>query len=647
MLISHANHVLDHYRGPPRRKSLVSLPGSFVPPNTYWTPDEKRNLYHHLQRFSRLRLDLVAEALGTKTLVEVITYVGILERGVHERLKPSGKKIRHPAAMEMSDGWVLFEEHMSNSILQREVITELDDIVIERRKACRDAGVDSRRVQVGIAVRDYSLGRLKRSRSNDDLDPSTSPNKRRVLEHEWIREDLFRELDKDRLKLFDTMLDEYFKSGTSSSQPAPDVDLSPYQIDFSRPTNSSDYMLEPEASDDEGDSNSDEDTSTEDEIIVPSDSDGSGTSRIPTFSLTDHISTIDSPSDDPPENVSASRADGDSLNTESHVDTDSQSSNSRSNVCSRPGSPISINAHGIPKRRARHTRRAVIKDLASRTNFNVKDLLHDNMDVFYFTRLGRLLRMYMLSLHPPDFQILARKNTLFRRRTEPTVFYSTLRRLRDHLRQFVCTILERAIVIAKHDRESRKVARARDDIRESHIRESLAMFMQKDKLLPRKQFVQTLPSRLQLSIDRDDPDLLAGTERFVKPLPETVLEGPRGLFQPCTDINSPNITVPVEYRRPNWSAEFDNRPYEREEDQYVATTWGFDGHYDNLENAMFSMHPRPGEEDRFRLEMINDRVYDRKDSDKDLEYEEELWSMFEADEWRGRKLPNLKSGDPI
>ena len=332
MVQSYASHVLKHHHGDDASpKGETPLEETFIPPNTYWTSDEKHRLFHHLKRFSRLRLDLVAEAMATKTLAEVSAYIGHLDGIIHRNsYKYQRKENPPPAAMEVSDGWIAFEEHMSGLILQREALTEQLEIAATRRQACNDAGVKAQYCGVGAVVEEYSI---KKKRDRNSEEEQTPPSKKRALDHTWLREDLFRELDDIRLKVLDNMLDAHYESGPpTSSALTSAIANAPY--DGHDDDGSASAAPEPMAqlSDAGSDSEGPEDTSSVD---------GLGVQQSPDRSITES----------------------------------------------------GVPDHGIPfiDTVAGSHHITVIKQLAEEANFAVEDLVKDGTNVFFLSRLGNLL----------------------------------------------------------------------------------------------------------------------------------------------------------------------------------------------------------------------------------------------------------------
>ncbi len=325
MVQSNASHVLKHYRGDEGGKP--PLAETFIPPNTYWTSDEKHKLFHHLKRFSRLRLDLVADAMRTKTTAEVSAYVGHLDSIIHKKsYKYRRKKYPPPAAVEMSHNWIKFEEHMSYLTLQREALTEHIDIALERRQACKDADVKVEYCGVGAVAAEYSVlkKRKRKAEENQGL-----PNKKRALDLSWLRQDLFKELDDIRLEVLDNMLDAYYESVPTTSI-------------FTSATASTPY--------DDSDEKDD-----------------------------------DGPAEVSPEPTPLlSGADLDPEGSPGVAEQDAQQSADRESEA--PDDEVHVKGTV-----GRSDRIAVIEQLAKEANFTAKDMVQDEIDIFFLSRLGGLL----------------------------------------------------------------------------------------------------------------------------------------------------------------------------------------------------------------------------------------------------------------
>lgn len=88
-------------------------------PNTVggslWTPEEKEKFFVYLARFSRHRLDEIAECIGTKSLIECEVYHQHLFQAYRQH-KDKLPMEEIPFAAEMSDSWVEMENVQARSV---------------------------------------------------------------------------------------------------------------------------------------------------------------------------------------------------------------------------------------------------------------------------------------------------------------------------------------------------------------------------------------------------------------------------------------------------------------------------------------------------------------------------------------------------
>jgi hypothetical protein len=100
--------------------SESALCGSVLPPGAYWTVQEKNAFFHGLSAHSRLRPDLIAQEIGTKTLFDVLVFLDALDEG---NCEVGRKKTRWDAGMEsieVSDAWVKEEMKLAEAVAQGE-----------------------------------------------------------------------------------------------------------------------------------------------------------------------------------------------------------------------------------------------------------------------------------------------------------------------------------------------------------------------------------------------------------------------------------------------------------------------------------------------------------------------------------------------
>jgi hypothetical protein len=92
--------------------------------NSQWTPEEKETFFTAMARCGKGNLPEVSRRIGTKSLAEVTTYVGVLDEEVLWRKHESGKQkyfdmTKIPAAMEVDDKWLLFEERTVSEMVKK------------------------------------------------------------------------------------------------------------------------------------------------------------------------------------------------------------------------------------------------------------------------------------------------------------------------------------------------------------------------------------------------------------------------------------------------------------------------------------------------------------------------------------------------
>jgi hypothetical protein len=97
-----------------------ALSASVLFPGTCWTAREKNIFFRALSTQSRLRPDLIARAVGSKTLVDLLAFLDALEDGSQDM---EAKKTDWPSlgqAIEVSDGWIKEEEKLAEAIIKAE-----------------------------------------------------------------------------------------------------------------------------------------------------------------------------------------------------------------------------------------------------------------------------------------------------------------------------------------------------------------------------------------------------------------------------------------------------------------------------------------------------------------------------------------------
>ena len=116
----HQEFVQAHLKGSLNDEQPL-LP-AFFPPSSYWTSHEKDLFFHGLAVYSRLRPDLIAEGIKTKSTFDVSLYLDILQTASSSNPHESSRNSLEPA-MEVSSRWVQNEEQMAAALLQLDSCT--------------------------------------------------------------------------------------------------------------------------------------------------------------------------------------------------------------------------------------------------------------------------------------------------------------------------------------------------------------------------------------------------------------------------------------------------------------------------------------------------------------------------------------------
>ncbi|KAI0657307.1 hypothetical protein C8Q70DRAFT_919762 [Cubamyces menziesii] len=208
------SEYLDHFRAHlAGRDGSELLPASHLPPNAFWTAAEKDAFFHALAVHSRLRPDLIAVEVKTKTVPDVCVYLALLEDATREASRSViyvGKEKKHvdykvprkqlPIAVEVTDEWIQREEAMAAALAAADVAYERELVVGPREEEVR-----TRRSAV----------RAKKSKGHSDRDRVAEKERRKDFEawlqaarQIWKVEDMWQSLDQVSLAALDRMLRE-------------------------------------------------------------------------------------------------------------------------------------------------------------------------------------------------------------------------------------------------------------------------------------------------------------------------------------------------------------------------------------------------------------------------------------------------------
>ena len=245
-LADYISATRHHLTGAPEHPEPPYAP-SFHTPTGYWTSTEKALFFRALSVYSRLRPDLIAASIGTKSTADVAVYISLLRQGVddinnnkstssHDAAITIGRD-QHPAAHQVSAELITLEDQQAAHISVAEPM-HAKEVENEARAETLRSVKNGLRAPRGEGRKGHERdreGQLARKEEFERL--------RAEREIEWAREDALARLDVVALQVLDRMLrvdeerrvkagsddEEEGKSSTmpqpvaSSSSPAGDV----------------------------------------------------------------------------------------------------------------------------------------------------------------------------------------------------------------------------------------------------------------------------------------------------------------------------------------------------------------------------------------------------------------------------------------
>lgn len=208
-------HLDDFHAHLAGRDGSEPLPASYFPPNACWSAAEKDALFRGLAIHSRLRPDLIAEEVKTKTVPDVCVYLALLEEATHEASRTTvyvGAETRPvdprlprqelPAAVEVSDMWLQLEERMSGALV--------DPDTLQREAVAKERASEVHSRQASIRAR---KGQARTASNDRDREGERQRRKdfnawREGVKAQWEAEDAWGALDHGSLSALDRMLRE-------------------------------------------------------------------------------------------------------------------------------------------------------------------------------------------------------------------------------------------------------------------------------------------------------------------------------------------------------------------------------------------------------------------------------------------------------
>lgn len=231
-LHEHAQSVRQHVTGAPTDYYLTSQPSYFAP-NAYWTAQEKDAFFHALSVHSRLRPDLIAEEIGTKSLADVCAYMDMLEDGMKRNPSSSNddatadarglvfaSRDDFPIAYEVSEKWTDFEDELAEALMADE-----PDMIAEGLQRARDDLIREERLGIRARKGDARLADNTRDREGEKMRKQRFQQWLQGQEAEWQKEDLLNRMDGSLMKAMDMVIREHEEARAL----LPEVDAKPYE----------------------------------------------------------------------------------------------------------------------------------------------------------------------------------------------------------------------------------------------------------------------------------------------------------------------------------------------------------------------------------------------------------------------------------
>jgi hypothetical protein len=192
---SHLTQTLHHNAG----HFSASMGASVFPPSAYWTAGEKDLFFHALARHSPLRPDLIAAEIRTKTLVDVCGYIALLRNGAQ---KSETEVSLHdlPAALEMSDNWIEFEEKQAFVLIDAVAGWEVDQKEKDREDILQSMKDRKTPIKGVVIDRTWDI------RAEETTWLQLYEEKRVGLEETWEKEDVLEVLDAVDLQTLDLVV---------------------------------------------------------------------------------------------------------------------------------------------------------------------------------------------------------------------------------------------------------------------------------------------------------------------------------------------------------------------------------------------------------------------------------------------------------
>lgn len=129
--IQHYRTCLRDFQAHLSGSDAVPTPVTLVSPASYWTQPEKDAFFHALSIHSRLRPDCIASYIPTKNVLEVCSFIDLLD-DLASQTPLAEPRRNQPIAHEVSDEFIQWEQEQAHDIVGREILIPEPDSDDER-----------------------------------------------------------------------------------------------------------------------------------------------------------------------------------------------------------------------------------------------------------------------------------------------------------------------------------------------------------------------------------------------------------------------------------------------------------------------------------------------------------------------------------
>ncbi|KAH8118264.1 hypothetical protein DFH11DRAFT_1723197 [Phellopilus nigrolimitatus] len=218
---NHLAHFSEHLNGVDAGHG-PSQP-SYFSPTGFWTSEDKDLFFHALSVHSRLRPDLIAAEIPGKTVVDVCVYIDLLAEASSKDARKLSRSAFEPA-IEVSDGWVAFEEKQAEAMAAHEVAW-----VAKYREERRADALEDERLALRDQNREQKTGR--RDREEEKYRRQMLKEFQEKQEAQWRKEDYMEELCAAHLRVIDGIFRDSEESIKSSTPRASPSDVAPVALE--------------------------------------------------------------------------------------------------------------------------------------------------------------------------------------------------------------------------------------------------------------------------------------------------------------------------------------------------------------------------------------------------------------------------------